>query len=289
MTIPRLAARLAALAVAIGAVAGAASAQFSSSVTLVEVYATVTTRSGDVVTDLRAADFAVTDDGVPRDVAAFANGTFPLSVAVAVDRSFSMNGKQLAFVQDAALRFLEALRPDDEAAVIGISSVVETLAPLSTDRAAQRLAVAQLTPWGTTRLHDAVLDALSRIESARGRRALVILSDADDRGSTASAREVIDRVRGTDVLCYPVVVGPRNSSLFTQLAAFTGGRAFWVEDASDLDDAFLAIAGELRQQYLIGFAPVTVAAGAERRFRRVQVRTPGRDTLIRARPGYFAP
>ena len=56
MTIPRAAARLAALAVAVGAVAGAVSAQFSSSVTLVEVYATVTTRSGDVVTDLRAAD-----------------------------------------------------------------------------------------------------------------------------------------------------------------------------------------------------------------------------------------
>jgi hypothetical protein len=283
VTIPRAAARLAALAVAVGAVAGAASAQFSSSVTLVEVYATVTTRSGDVVTDLRAADFAVTDDGVPRDVAAFANGTFPLSVAVAVDRSFSMNGKQLAFVQDAALQFLGALRPEDEAAVIGISSVVETLAPLSTDRAAQRLAVAQRTPWGTTRLHDAVLDALMRIESARGRRALVILSDADDRAPPRRARG--HRARGAPTLCYPVVVGPRNSSLFTQLRLYRG-RAFWPRCVGP-DDAFrdcrrIAAAS-------IGFAPVAVAAGAERRFRRVEVRTPGRDTVIRARPGYFAP
>ena len=263
-------------------------AQFSSSVTLVEIYATVTSRSGAPVTDLRATDFRVFDEGEERAIATFANGTFPLSVGLAVDRSFSMTGKRLAVVQQAALAFLDALRTDDEVTVIGISSVVETLAPLSRDRAAQRLAIAQLTPWGTTRLHDAVIDALGRIETAQGRRAMVILTDGEDRGSAASADEVIARVRASDVLCYSVVVGKRNSPLFAQLSSFTGGRAFWVKDADELGETFLAIAAELRQQYLIGFAPATVADGKARGFRRVQLRTPGHDTTIRSRPGYFS-
>ncbi len=198
-----------------------------------------------------------------------------------------MSGERLAFVKDAALQFLSALRPDDEATVIGISSEVETLAPLSRDREAQRLAVSQLTPWGTTKLHDAVIESFARLASGQGRRALVILTDGDDRGSKASAADVIARVRASDVLCYSVVVGRRNSPLFTQLAAFTGGRAFWVRDASTLDEAFLSIAGELRQQYLIGFAPVQGSAEGPRRFRRIDLRTPGRATVIRARPGYF--
>ena len=198
-----------------------------------------------------------------------------------------MSGDRLAFVQEAALRFLAALRPDDEATVIGISSEVETLAPLSRDRAAQRLAVSQLTPWGTTKLHDAVIESFARIAATRGRRALVILTDGDDKGSRASADDVIARVRASDVLCYAVVVGRRNSALFAQLASFTGGRVFWVRDASTLDDAFVSIAEELRQQYLIGFTPAQAGGEGARRFRRIALRTPGRDTSIRARPGYF--
>src|SRR5829696_8067005 len=68
---------------------------FSSSVQLVEVYATVTDAKGELVTGLRQSDFEVIEDGAPQEVTAFAAGEFPLTVALGVDRSFSMAGEPL--------------------------------------------------------------------------------------------------------------------------------------------------------------------------------------------------
>lgn len=259
--------------------------QFATSVTLVEVYATVTDAAGRPVTGLQRGDFRVREDGAPREIEAFAAGEFPLSAALAIDRSWSMAGAPLREARVAASRFLDQLRPADDAMVIGVSSEVETLAPLSHDRAVQYDALKALVPWGSTRLHDAILAALDEIGAARGRRALVVLSDGQDKGSAATAEQVTDRARRSDVIIYPVVLGGRNSALLTQLATFTGGRAFWVKRADQLGDAFGEVARELRHQYLIGYAPATdVRPGA---WRGISVEVPGRRVNVRARPGYF--
>src|SRR4051794_25573316 len=85
-----------ALALATGILAWApVSAQFTSGVNVVEVYAAATDRNGNPVTGLRREDFTVLEDGRPQNVSTFAEGDFPLSVAVGLDRSFSMGGKQL--------------------------------------------------------------------------------------------------------------------------------------------------------------------------------------------------
>ena len=109
-------------------------AQFSSGVSVVEVYASVTDARGEPVTGLVRDDFEVFENGVAQPLSAFAAGDFPLSVAVALDRSFSMSGSRLAVARSAARVFLGELRPADESAIIAIGSQVETVAPLSTDR-----------------------------------------------------------------------------------------------------------------------------------------------------------
>ena len=48
-------------------------------------------------------------------------------------------------------------------------------------------ALADLKPWGTTGLHDAIITSIDAIQAAKGRRALVLLSDGNDRYSTATA------------------------------------------------------------------------------------------------------
>ena len=76
------------------AVAGPA-AQFTSSTTVIEVYATVTDASGRPVRGLTQADFEVVEDGTPQTISIFAAGEFPLRVALTLDRSFSMAGPPL--------------------------------------------------------------------------------------------------------------------------------------------------------------------------------------------------
>jgi Ca-activated chloride channel homolog len=265
----------------------AAAAQFASGVNLVEVYATVSDSKGMPVNGLGKDDFVVREDGDLQQVTAFAAGQFPLSVAVAIDRSFSMSGAPLATARSAARVFLGELRPEDEAMVVAIGSNTEVGAPLSRDRAAQFAAVAALDAFGTTGLHDAIITAIEAIQPARGRRALVLLSDGTDRYSRATSAEALDRARRSDVLVYPVALGRTRPAIFAELATLTGGRSFHVDDPRTLPDAVRAIAAELRSQYLLGYSPSRpiVAGRAEWRSISVTVERPG--VHVRARDGYF--
>ena len=226
--------------------------QFASSVNAVEVYASVVDAGGQPVRGLRAEDFEVIEDGQPQAISAFTAGDFPLTVAIALDHSFSMAGAPLAGVKRATRSFLEALRPADEASVIGVSSQVEVVAPAGRPRAQQIAAVDRLTAWGTTTLHDAIVKAIETVDGARGRRALVILSDGDDRYSEASAAEATAKARRSNVIVYPVALGRARPPLFAELSTLTGGRSYHARDLKGLDEMMTTIAAQLREQYLLG-------------------------------------
>jgi Ca-activated chloride channel homolog len=264
------------------------SAQFSSGVNLVEVYAAVTDRAGNPVAGLTRADFTVLEDGQPQALSAFAEGDFPLSVAVAVDRSFSMGSKQLPTALSAARTLLGQLRPQDQSMLVGIGSEIEVLAPLSTDRPAQMQALSVLKPWGTTGLHDAIIQSLDAIQTAKGRRALVLLSDGSDRYSKATAAEALDRARRSDVMAYPVALGRTRPALFAQLAALTGGRSFQPKTPAELNVIMRTIANELRHQYLLGYTPSRAIVAGEEQWRTITVRVTRADAAVRARDGYLA-
>ena len=266
--------------------AALAAPQFTSQVNLVEVYATVTDASGAIVTDLAREDFDVLEDGERQDVSAFVAGEFPLAAAIALDRSFSMDRERLAAAKSAARLFLGELRAEDQAMVIGVGSEIQTVAPLSTDRAAQYRAVDALDRWGTTSLHDAIIGAIDQIQPARGRRALVLVSDGDDRYSRATAADALARARRADVLIYAVAVGERRVPLFAELAALTGGRSAHARDVRTLPDTMREIARELRHQYLLGYTPKRpLNESGEWRSIGVHVKRPG--LTVRARDGYL--
>lgn len=262
-------------------------ARFSSGVQLVEVYATVTDEKGEPVRGLAREAFEVLEDGQPQAVQAFAAGDFPLSVALAIDRSASMSGGgRLDRAKAAGRAFLDALRPADQAAVLSISSRVELAAPLSTDRAAQRAAIDALTPWSTTALHDAIIEAVRLVHEGTGRRALVLLSDGVDCYSHASLTQALDQARRSDVLIYPIAVGRRTTPLFPRLASLTGGRSVHLPKPDGLPETLAGIARELREQYLIGYTPSR--PGTERlAWHAIDVRVAGRGLRVRARDGYF--
>ena len=265
----------------------AAYGQFTASVNLVEVYATVTDRQGAPVVGLTAADFQIAEDGAPQPISAFAAGEFPLAIAIGLDRSFSMGGKdnRLGVVKSAARTLIGALRADDQVMVVAIGGETSLAAPLSADRHAALTAIAALDAWGTTPLYDATLGALDAIQPARGRRALVLLSDGTDRYSDTRAAELVSRARQHDVLIYPVAVGASRPAVFAELAAATGGRSFFVREPSALIQTMTAIAKELRFQYLLGYVPSRDRAG-EPAWHAIDVRVGRPDVRVRARDGY---
>jgi Ca-activated chloride channel family protein len=274
-------------------------AQFTSGVSLVEVYATVTDARGEPVTDLKASDFQVRQDGALQTITTFAAGEFPLAVAVGLDRSFSMAGRtgsrtdRLAAAKSAARAFLGALRKDDQVMIVAIGSDTDVVAPLSTNHAATLAAIDRLDAWGTTPLYDATLAALDAVQSAKGRRALVLLSDGTDRYSDTTATELLEQARRRDVLVYPIAMGSARPPVFAELATATGGRSFFVKDPRELAGILTTIARELRVQYLLGYVPAaspstTPSTSGDSTWHAIDVEVDRPGVRVRARDGYFA-
>jgi len=264
------------------------SARFSSGIHAVEVYATVTDSAGEPVTGLGAADFQLDDDRRAQTISTFAEGSFPLTVALGVDRSLSMAGEPLRLARRAAQTFLDQLRPGDRSMVVAISAEADVVAPLTASRQAQAQAVAALDAWSTTALRDAVVKTLDRLEPEPGRQALVVFSDGADRYSQVSASEMIDRVRRRPALVYPIVLGRAPVATLSEIAALTGGRSFVLRDARGLEATLGTIARELRHQYLLGYDP---GPGDMGRWHPIRVRVRGQETRgwsVRARDGYQA-
>ena len=261
--------------------------QFSGGVNLVEVYATVTDRSGEPILGLVSEDFTVSEDSEPQRVTTFAAGEFPLSVVVALDRSFSMAGRPLALAKEAAQEFIGALRPKDDVTVLAIGSEVQTITPHLPASQAAATRWDAIDAWGTTPLYDVMLRALNMPQTRPGRTALLLVSDGVDRDSRTTATELIDRARQGNVLVYPIAVGQARSPVFAEIAAVTGGRSFFVKDPRDLRPTLAGIARELRFQYLLGYSPARPSS-SEPQWRSIDVTVDRPGARVRARDGYVS-
>lgn len=248
---------------------------------------TVTDAEGRPVRDLPRDAFTVVEDDRPQETTTFAASDFPASIALAVDRSLSMEGAPLTMARTAGRVFLSAIKPDDRVTLIAVGSQVELLTSLSADRTAAEAALAGLDAWGVTLLNDAVILCLDLLSGASGRRAVVLLSDGEDRFSRARDADVVERVRQSDVMIYPVAIARRRSPLFAEIGALSGGRSFHMRNPRELERTLTTIAEDLRWQYLLGYAPDRPwpPETAEWRSITVNVNRPG--LKVRARAGYM--
>jgi VWFA-related protein len=276
--------RLAALAALLvwAAVARPDAAQFSARTDLVEIYVSVSDAEGRPLDGLSREVFHVRDSGVERPIAAFAEGSLPLSLAVVVDRSFSMRGDRLATARAGALRLLETLRPADRVDVLAIGSDVETVAAAGAPRDAAREAVRDLTPWGTSPIVDAIRAATGAVHGRPGRRAIVLFTDGEDRDDATTRRDAIDAVRRSDALVYAVAVGRMEPTLLEEFAGASGGRVIRARDQRGAVEASAAIAADLRHQYLLGVAPAQGPPG----WHVLSVTVDVARASVRARQGY---
>jgi Ca-activated chloride channel homolog len=274
---------VAVLALALGSSA-LRGAQFASTTEVVEVYATVTTADGQPATGLTADAFTLLEDGRAQPVTVFAVGDFPLTVAIAVDRSFSMTTRGLDVARAGARRLVDQLRARDRLLILAIGGGVETVAGFDTPREAARQALDRVTLWGSSPIGDTVLQAVDASGQQRGRRAVVLWSDGVEREAQRARRDVLDGVRRSDVLIYPVAIAETVSPLLAELASLSGGRVLRARDGRAAERAAGDIAGELAHQYLLGYAAPAGTAG----WRRIEVRLNRSDLQVRARQGYFA-
>lgn len=289
--------------------AGAATAlaaqgqRIRSGVELVSLNVTATDGQGKYVTDLSEDDFEVFEDGAKQKMTFFSKTQQPISLAVLLDTSASMD-ERMGIAQDAAIGFAKQLRKDDQAMVIDFDSQVRVLAPFTNDAAVLEKAIRTTTPNGSTSLYNAIyvaLDSLKRFKATPGaaeikRQAIVLLSDGDDTSSLVEFDVVLDRAKRSDTAIY--AIGLRAGEIarrefkeaefvLKQLANETGGRAFFVTDARELAKIYQSIWDDLSSQYAIAYSSSNPKRDGA--WRRVQVRVARPSVTARTKQGYYGP
>jgi len=259
-------------------------------VDLVEVYATVTDRGGQLVQGLTGDDFEIRDNGRAQELARFeVVRDLPLTLGLLLDTSGSM-GESLGEAKRAATDFLAAvMTPRDRCFAVGFSQRPALLMPLTPDARALETAFKDLPAYGSTSLHDALVYGLYQFRGVRGRKAMVLLSDGDDTSSLVPFADALAFAERSGVAIYTIGLDIGRASVgirgkLEKLATETGGRTFYIAKASELAGVYEMIERELRSQYFLAFAPDPPPAEGERHALEIVVQ--GGKLRARAARGY---
>jgi VWFA-related protein len=278
---------------------------YKSSVDIVRVTATVTTDSGrEHVRGLTKADFIVEDAGREQPITLFSAERQPVSVLFLLDNSLSMRGTASEHAREAILTFVrEYFGPSDEAMVCAFNSAIACANRWTRDARALAFALRRMEPRGATRLFDAIAFSLQQFDRAQHhKQVLVLMSDGKDLNSAHSAGDIVERMRGIELLTYAIafpssdanqllgvpgrLTGERLLDLpaLNSLTRPTGGNTIAVNAASRISEAVRTIVDELGNQYLLGYA---MPPGPPR-YREITVRLKKHSFNVRARRGYVA-
>jgi len=312
---------LLAAAFIIAAIAVVKASQVRVDVRLVNVVATVTDARGRYVSNLTADDFTLEEDGIVQEITHFSQDQdVPMSVGVLLDTSGSMDRKIRTAV-DSVDRFIRRIHKEDEIFLITFSGHTVLRQDSTDNRDKLSQALRHITATGGTALYDALNDGLLKLRSARhNKRALLVITDGQDTASTTKFDQVIQSIRSSEVLVYPIGISaltyaknvphtldlPASMVMFARtisethrddvdlhvlraLAESSGGRAFLLAESfagrgGQIEKVLDIIADETRSQYTLGFYPARADDG---RYHQLHVRVRTGDT-VRARRGYIA-
>ena len=187
--------------------------------TLVSLPVSVMDRDGKFIPNLRKEDFRIWENGIEQQVAYFASTEKPFTVALVIDTSGSTKNK-LEEIQDAAIAFVEQLRPDDKVMVVAFNDRIRVLSEPTNDRFILRDAIRETEAGSGTRLYDAVDMIINQyFNRIEGRKALVLFTDGVDTTSNrADYDSTVRDAEELDALIYPV-----EFDTFGDMAGINGG------------------------------------------------------------------
>jgi VWFA-related protein len=244
--------------------------------------------------DLTAGDIQVIEDGVPQALDTFTEAVAPVSIMLALDGSGSMT-RAADSARLAAHAFVRALRADDPLGVLVFADKVEVSHDFTTKRELSHEAVEGFETQGGTALNDALGESAERLMKVKGRKVVVLVTDGRDEnaastgpGSERSWDQALAAVHAADATVYAIGLGVRvDQERLKQVAAYTGGEAYFTTDVAELDQHYRRIIDELHRRYVIGFTSTNGKRNGA--WRQVELRTATAGVRLRSRGGYYAP
>src|ERR1700719_4495287 len=277
---------------------------FSADVKVVNVLATVRTKKNEIVRDLTKDDFALTENGRPQTIRYFSKETdLPLTVGLMVDTSMSQQ-KVLESERSASFRFLDQVLREskDKLFVMQFDMAVQLRQPLTSSRKD----LEEILPYvdtptrrelnlqngGGTLLFDAIVQASNAVlKNQRNRKAMIVLSDGGENGSTATLTDAIEAAQRADTLIYSILFadrgfpgfgfGPEGRGILTRLSKETGASFFEVSKKQGIEQIYETIQEELRSQYNLGF--ISDQPGEISEFRALKLTTKQKGLIVQSR------
>jgi len=268
-------------------------------VKLVNVFVTVTDEHGAPVGGLTKENFALLENGKVQSISVFdKESAMPLSIVLDIDTSLSTR-KDLPLELASARRFAHAiLRPIDALALYGFNEIVNEVVPFTSDLKAIDHGIDRVHMGSATALYDALYLGAGALETRKGRKVLVVITDGGDTVSRVDYKEAVRSAQEAEAIVYSIIVVPIEASAgrdiggehaLIQISEDTGGKYFYATSVSQLDDAFKKISDELRTQYLLAYYPAQRFSDSS--FRRIEVKvdapSAGTSFTVRHRTGYY--
>jgi Ca-activated chloride channel family protein len=262
---------------------------------LVTLNVRVIDRNNRPINSVRESDFHVFEDGVLQPIESFTREEVPISYGLSIDTSQSLR-TQITAVIEAGKTIVNSNKPGDETFLVRFISrdKIETLQDFT---ARKDLLIDGLddlyVEGGQTAIIDAVYLSAEHVaeykkgdDSDRRRRALIVITDGEDRASFYSQEKLFARLREEDVQIYVIgfvneldkdggliAKSPREKAvkLINKLASETGGRAFFPESLSQLPQIADEIVRDMRTQYVLSYNPTNKSRDGSFRAIRVSV------------------
>ena len=321
---------------------------FSSDVDVINVLVNVRNKKGEVVRDLNKDDFSVEVDGKAQPIKYFSHDAdLPLTLGLLVDTSMSMRSVLPEERTASRAFFDQVLREDrDSAFLIHFDHEVELLQDLTNSHQKLQAALDEMDSpelrhsndrdsvdprdhgrhmGAGTLLYDAVyLASDEMLAKQKGRKAIILISDGEDRGSKEPLDEAVESAQRADAIVYTVLITdhesnyggfgggrrggwggmgrgggmgrpgggypgreqrPDGKKVMERLAKETGGRMFEVSKKQPIDKIYSEIEEELRSQYNLGIAGSADTMSPG--YHKLRVATKQKDLNIQAREGYY--
>jgi len=275
-------------------------------VNLVLLDATVKTKAGQTMGDLKQEAFELREDGVAQKIEIFSRDELPIEAALVLDLSDSI-GPFLGPLRDAANTALAALKADDEVALFTFSTEAELRVPFTKDKSKIAEQINNFKVGGATNINDGIFVAAKYLLNTppKGRRVIILISD--DVGTSAGGQGTNDIVTETiacDAVLYNLKIPGYNppGTLFAasmvpglvnirKVTEQTGGEIFDVQDVTHLDAVFAALITRIKTRYTLGY--YTHATAATGKPHKLDVRLApsygkkGHDYVVLAKTGYY--
>lgn len=276
-------------------------------VDLVVNYTSVFDKAGRFLTGLKKNNFRLFEDGVEQQITFFSQEDVPVSIGILLDISGSMRTeRKREQANKAAEAFILASNPKDEVFLIGFNDEVELLQDYTGDIDEVKDSLENSLPMGGTALYDAVYLGVQKAQTGKKpKKAVVVITDGEDRDSYYKVDELLAKVQESDVqvFCVGILEPIEKKGLFvgktpqekaqgvlTKISEETGGKSFFPDKVVDIHSIVSEIAGVLRNQYSIGYTSANTARDGS--WRRVKIEVSAANVSkdhIRYRRGYYAP